>query len=89
MPDDIWSMDMRAGGATEAGKLVGVSMMDLQAAGGWTDPKMPARYTRDRVTRAQNVVRLRQARRENGSEQNIGTDRNTLTGEGKKANRNN
>jgi hypothetical protein len=61
--DEIWSMDMRAGGATEAGNIHGVSSFDIQAAGGWTDAKMASRYTRDRVNRAQNVVRLRQRAR--------------------------
>lgn len=61
IPDDVWSMDMRAGGATEAGHL-GITAMDMQAAGGWADVKTAARYTRDRVARAQNVVRLRQAK---------------------------
>lgn len=59
VPDDIWSMDMRAGGATEAGNIQGISNFDIQAAGGWADPKMAARYTRDRTGRAQKVVRMR------------------------------
>lgn len=61
MPDDIWSMDMRAGGATEAGNIVGITPTDLQAAGGWKDPKMAARYTRDPKRRAARVINLRQA----------------------------
>lgn len=59
---DVWSMDMRAGGATEAGKIAGIGSFDIQAAGGWSDAKMASRYTRDRIGRAQNVVRLRQAK---------------------------
>lgn len=58
--NDIWSMDMRAGGATEAGSLQGITSLDLQAAGGWSDSKMASRYTRDRASRAQNVVNIRQ-----------------------------
>lgn len=61
MPDDIWSMDMRAGGATEAGNIVGITPTDLQAAGGWKDPKMAARYTRDPKRRAAKVINMRQA----------------------------
>lgn len=61
MPDDIWSMDMRAGGATEAGNIAGITPQDLQAAGGWKDPKMAARYTRDHSKRASRVIHLRQA----------------------------
>lgn len=61
MPDDIWSMDMRAGGATEAGNIVGITPTDLQAAGGWKDPKMAARYTRDPKRRAARVINMRQA----------------------------
>lgn len=58
--DDVWSMDMRAGGATEAGNIHGISSFDIQAAGGWADSKMAARYTRDRAGRAQKVVQMRQ-----------------------------
>lgn len=61
VPLDIWSMDMRAGGATEAGSIQGVTSLDVQAAGGWSDSKMASRYTRDRASRAQNVVNIRQA----------------------------
>lgn len=61
VPADIWSMDMRAGGATEAGSIQGVTSLDVQAAGGWSDSKMASRYTRDRASRAQKVVDIRQA----------------------------
>lgn len=60
IPDTIWSMDMRAGGATEASGIQGITTLDIQAAGGWADISMAARYTRDHVTRAQKVVSLRQ-----------------------------
>lgn len=60
IPDTIWSMDMRAGGATEAGSIQGITSLDIQAAGGWADVAMASRYTRDRVSRAQKVVHLRQ-----------------------------
>lgn len=61
VPDEIWSMDMRAGGATEAGNIAGITSLDIQAAGGWATAAMATRYTRDRSGRAQNVVKLRQA----------------------------
>ncbi len=71
LPDDLWSMDMRAGGATEADTLPGVTIRDLQDAGGWRDPKMALRYTRERQRRAQNVVDMRQvARAKTGEERN-------------------
>lgn len=67
LPDDMWSMDMRAGGATEAGQIQGVSQSDLQAAGGWKDPKMAARYTRDGNKRAAHVISLRQEKAARGT----------------------
>lgn len=60
IPDTIWSMDMRAGGATEAGNIQGITSLDIQAAGGWADVKMASRYTRDRTTRAAKVIQMRQ-----------------------------
>lgn len=60
IPDGIWSMDMRAGGATEADAIQGVTMKDLQGAGGWTDPASVARYSRGHIRAAQRVVQLRQ-----------------------------
>lgn len=60
MPDGIWSMDMRAGAATEIDGLQGVTMKDLQAAGGWSTEAMARRYSRGGVRAAQNVVKLRQ-----------------------------
>lgn len=63
VPDDIWSMDMRAGGATEADAIPEVSDRALQDAGGWADPKISARYRRNKQRNAQNVVVLRQKSR--------------------------
>lgn len=60
VPDDVRSMDMRAGGATEAASIPGMTPMDIQAAGGWKDPSMASRYTRDGSGRARNVVKARQ-----------------------------
>lgn len=64
VPDGIWSMDMRAGGATEASAIAGIGMVDIQAAGGWTNPKTASRYMRGGVKLAQNVVRIREAKGE-------------------------
>jgi len=60
VPDNVWSMDMRAGGATEADAIGGVSDRELQDAGGWKDPRTRDRYRRQKVRNAQNVVDLRQ-----------------------------
>jgi hypothetical protein len=62
VPDHIQSMDMRAGGATEA-DTPEVSDRALQDAGGWQDPKTPQRYRRDKQRNVQNVVMMRQAKR--------------------------
>lgn len=63
LPDSLWSMDMRASGATEADLIPGVTTRDLQAAGGWTNPLTVSRYRRDKEEQARKVVRLRQASR--------------------------
>lgn len=63
LPDDLWSMDMRAGGATEADGVEGVSDRALQDAGGWADPRMRDRYRREKQRNARNVVALRQKAR--------------------------
>lgn len=60
VPDSIWSMDMRAGGATEADATPGVTDRMLQDAGGWKTASMRDRYRRDKVRHAENVVQLRQ-----------------------------
>jgi len=63
VPDDIKSMDMRAGGATEADATTGVTDRALQDAGGWQDPKTPQRYRRNKQRNSGEVVRLRQEAR--------------------------
>lgn len=68
VPDDVWSMDMRAGGATEVGAIQGITRDDLKSAGGWKSDAMAARYDRGSKARAQKVVRLRPTM--------VGTDRN-------------
>lgn len=57
--DEIKSMDMRAGGATEADAIPEVSDRDLKAAGGWKSDAHN-RYTRAPQRRAARVVQLRQ-----------------------------
>lgn len=66
VPDEVLSMDMRAGAATEASSIPAITMLDLQAAGGWSQPSTAARYVRENVRRAQKVVQLRQKNREPG-----------------------
>jgi len=63
--DDLWSMDARAGGATETDSIGDVTDRALQDSGGWADAKTPSRYRRHKQRNAQNVVKLRQ-RRQNG-----------------------
>jgi len=63
VPDEIFSMDMRSGGATEADSVEGVTDRMLQDGGGWKDPNMPGRYRRNKQRNAGTVVRLRQAAR--------------------------
>lgn len=65
LPDDVWSMDMRAGAATEADGIVGITLEDMKAAGGWKGDSVN-RYRRAPQRRAQNVVKLRQKAREQG-----------------------
>lgn len=60
VPDEIYSMDMRAGGASEAGLIESVSDRELRDGGGWADPAMPGRYRRTKQINAQKVVQHRQ-----------------------------
>ncbi len=64
VPDDLYSMDMRSGGATEADAIPEVTDRMLQDGGGWRDPNMPQRYRRKKQDNANNVVRLRQEKRD-------------------------
>lgn len=61
-PDDLWSMDLRAAGATESDSIEGITDRALQDSGGWADPKIVGRYRRHKQRNAQTVVKLRQAR---------------------------
>jgi hypothetical protein len=71
LPDSLWSMDMRAGGATETDSLPGITDRDLQAAGGWSDAAVANRYSRDPQRRAQNIVRLRQKQATNETDERL------------------
>lgn len=68
IPAEMYSMDMRAGGASEADEL-GVQRHHIMDAGGWKSDVVD-RYRRAKHINAQNVVRLRQTARRNGG----GTD---------------
>jgi len=63
VPDDVFSMDMRSGGATEADSVEGITDRQLQDAGGWQDPQMPQRYRRNKQRNANIVVHARQKAR--------------------------
>lgn len=65
VPDEVYSMDMRAGGTTEADGIEEVQQAPrlLDHAGGWRDPNMKERYSRGKQRAAQKVVELRQAAR--------------------------
>lgn len=63
IPDEVCSMDMRAGGATETDQIAAVTDRMMQDSGGWREPKTKDRYRRNKQRNAQNVVRLRQENR--------------------------
>jgi hypothetical protein len=63
VPDEIYSMDMRSGGATEADDIDEVTDRMFDDSGGWSDPHTKNRYRRKKQRNAQKVVVLRQAAR--------------------------
>lgn len=63
LPTDFWSMDMRAGAATEADTIPGVTPRRLQDALGHADLATQNRYRRAKQRNAGEVVKLRQAAR--------------------------
>jgi hypothetical protein len=63
VPDGIYSMDMRSGGATEVDSLPEVTDRMFDDAGGWSDPTMKNTYRREPQRNARKVVELRQAAR--------------------------
>lgn len=63
IPDQVWSMDARAGGTTEADTIPEITDRMMDDAGGWTDPKTKTRYRRNKQRNAGEVVNLRQRAR--------------------------
>ena len=70
LPDGWWSMDMRAGGVSEADGIEGVTDRQLQDSAGHGDPRTTSIYRRDKIRNAQNVVELRQAANRAGTKKN-------------------
>jgi hypothetical protein len=64
VPDEVYSMDMRAGGATEADDIPEITDRMFDDSGGWADPNMKNRYRRNKQRNAQKVVQFRQAARD-------------------------
>lgn len=62
-PTELKSMDLRAGGMTEADAIGNIPDRYLQDAAGHKDPRTKDRYRRDKQRNAQNVVELRQKAR--------------------------
>jgi hypothetical protein len=60
VPDTIWSMDMRAGGITEADGIAAIPPKWIQHGAGHAIPSTTERYRREKQRNAQNVVELRQ-----------------------------
>ena len=63
VPNDVWCMDMRAGGVTE-GDLMGASRESLSQAAQHSQLQTTGRYARGRSENAAKVVKLRQSGRE-------------------------
>ena len=58
LPDEVCSMDLRAGAITEA-KNLGASLTDLQHAAAHANPSTTNRYVRDREQAGNKVISLR------------------------------
>jgi hypothetical protein len=63
VPDEIFSMDMRSGGVTEADGIAGITPRMIQDGAGHRDIHTQEIYRRDRQRNANKVVVLRQAAR--------------------------
>ena len=63
VPDEVFSMDMRSGGVTEADGIDGVTPRMIQDGAGHRDIHTQEIYRRDRQRNANKVVLLRQAAR--------------------------
>lgn len=61
IPQNIWLMDLRAGGVTEA-KNLGADPYALRDAAQHSNISTTSRYSRDRSEGANNIVQLRQAK---------------------------
>jgi hypothetical protein len=61
VPENIWLMDLRAGGVTEA-KSLGADAYALRDAAQHSNISTTSRYSRDRSAGANNIVQLRQAK---------------------------
>lgn len=60
IPDDVWSMDMRAGGVTEADGIPEITPRMIQDGAGHADIQTQEIYRRDKQRNANKVVVLRQ-----------------------------
>ena len=63
--EDVWMMDTRAGGITEA-RSMGADTFDLRDAAQHQDISTTSRYVRGRSKAVSNVVRMRQQKRNEG-----------------------
>lgn len=63
VPDDVFSMDMRSGGVTEADGIAGITPRMIQDGAGHRNIHTQEIYRRDRQRNANKVVLLRQAAR--------------------------
>lgn len=68
VPKTVWSMDMRAGGATEADDIAAITPRMLQDGLGHANLSTQERYRRGKVRNAQKVVELRQAAKRTSGE---------------------
>lgn len=64
VPDEVYSMDMRAGGVTEADSIPDMTPRLIQDGAGHSDINTQEIYRRDRQRNANKVVVLRQAQRD-------------------------
>lgn len=62
VPRDVWNMDSRAGGLSEAASA-GADIEDIRRHAGHTDAAMTRRYTRENRPATERVARLRVKRR--------------------------
>jgi hypothetical protein len=63
IPDDVWNMDARAGGISEADDA-GADLDSIRSAAGHTQASTTARYVRGTIGKSRKVAELRQAHRE-------------------------